>query len=137
MPIDVSACGSPEEQLSALAPVFHYFGMTPAAQEGTRFLPFIEPSRTFAARENGETVAGCASFPFEMTVPGGSVRCSGLSVVGVMPTHRRRGVMRSMMRAQLDDTRRRGEPIAALWASEDGIYGQFGYGIASFSGDIE
>ena len=137
MPIDVSACASAEEQLSALAPVFHYFGMTPAAQEGTRFLPFIEPSRTFAAWENGATVAGCASFPFEMTVPGGSVRCSGLSVVGVMPTHRRRGVLRSMMRAQLDDTHRRGEPIAALWASEDGIYGQFGYGIASFSGDIE
>ena len=65
------------------------------------------------------------------------MRCSGLTVVGVMPTPRRRGVMRSMMRAQLDDTRRRGEPIAALWASEDGIYGQFGYGIASFSGDIE
>lgn len=137
MPIDVAACGSPEEQLSALAPVFHYFGMTPAAQEGTRFLPFIEPSRSFAARENGATVAGCASFPFEMTVPGGTVRCSGLTVVGVLPTHRRRGLLRSMMRAQLDDTRRRGEPIAALWASEDGIYGQFGYGIASFSGDIE
>ncbi|MEO5987666.1 MAG: GNAT family N-acetyltransferase [Candidatus Eisenbacteria bacterium] len=137
MPIEVSPCDSPEAQLLALAPVFHYFGMTPAAQEGTRFLPFIEPSRSFAAREHGATVGGCASFPFEMTVPGGTVRCSGLTVVGVVPTHRRRGVLRSMMRAQLDDTRRRGEPIAALWASEEGIYGQFGYGIASISGDIE
>ena len=41
-----------------------------------------------------------------------------------------------MMRAQLDDAHERGEPIAALWASEATIYGRFGYGLASFSGDI-
>lgn len=137
MPIEVAACDSPEAVLQSLAPVFHYFGITPSEQDGTRFLPFIEPSRSFAARENGIAVGGCGSFPFEMTVPGGTVRAAGLSVVGVLPTHRRRGVLRRMMRAQLDDVRRRGEPIAALWASEDTIYGQFGYGLASFSGDFE
>jgi predicted acetyltransferase len=36
-----------------------------------------------------------------------------------------------MMRAQLADIRERGEPIAALWASEETIYGRFGYGLAS------
>jgi len=72
-----------------------------------------------------------------MTVPGGTVATAGLSVVGVMPTHRRRGILRRMMRAQLDDVRRRGEPVAALWASEDTIYGQFGYGQASFCGDMD
>ena len=36
-----------------------------------------------------------------------------------------------MMRAQLDDIRDRGEPLAALWASEETIYGRFGYGLAS------
>ena len=41
-----------------------------------------------------------------------------------------------MMRAQLDDCRRRGEPLAALWASEDVIYGRFGYGLASLTGEI-
>ena len=35
-----------------------------------------------------------------------------------------------MMRVQLDDIRERGEPIAALWASEETIYGRFGYGLA-------
>ncbi len=137
MSIEVAACESPEDVLLALAPVFHYFGSTPAAQDGTRFLPFIEPSRAFAARENGAAVGGCGSFPFELTVPGGTVRAAGLSVVGVMPTHRRRGVLRGMMRAQLDDVHRRGEPVGILWASEDTIYGQFGYGAASFCGDIE
>jgi len=137
MSIDVAACRTAEEILPAFSPVFHYFGVTPKPEDGRRFLPFIEPSRAFAARENGVVVGGCGSFPFEMTVPGGVVKTSGLSVVGVMPTHRRRGILRRMMRAQLDDTRRRAEPVAALWASEDTIYGQFGYGQASLCGDID
>ncbi len=137
MTIDIAACRSAEEILPAFAPVFHYFGATPAPQDGDRFVPFIEPSRAFAARENGAVVGGCGSFPFEMTVPGGTVRTAGLSVVGVRPTHRRRGILRRMMRAQLDDVQRRGEPVAALWASEDTIYGQFGYGQASFCGDMD
>jgi predicted acetyltransferase len=137
MSIDIAACRTPDELLPTFAPVMHYFGASPASQDGTRLLPFIEPSRAFAARENGAPVGGCASFPLEMTVPGGTVRTAGLSVVGVMPTHRRRGILRGMMRAQLDDVHRRGEPVAALWASEDTIYGQFGYGMASVSGDID
>ena len=36
-----------------------------------------------------------------------------------------------MMRAQLADVRERGEPLAALWASEETIYGRFGYGLAA------
>jgi predicted acetyltransferase len=36
-----------------------------------------------------------------------------------------------MMRAHLADVSDRGEPLAALWASDSGIYGRFGYGLAS------
>jgi predicted acetyltransferase len=137
MPIDIAACASPEELLASIAPVMHYFGGATPPLDPTRFLPFIEPSRGFVARQAGAVVGGCASFPFELTVPGGTVRAAGLSVVGVLPTHRRRGILRRMMRAQLDDVHRRGEPVGVLWASEDTIYGQFGYGMASVSGDIE
>lgn len=138
MAVEISACRTPEEVLSAVAPVMHYFGASPAAQDANRFAPFIEPSRAFVAREGGALVAGCGSFPFETTVPGGAVvRTAGLSIVGVLPTHRRRGILRRMMRAQLDDVHRRGEPLASLWASEDTIYGQFGYGQASLSGEID
>ena len=42
-----------------------------------------------------------------------------------------------MMRAQLDDAHERGEPIAALWASDEPIYGRYGYGLASLAGEIE
>jgi predicted acetyltransferase len=70
-------------------------------------------------------------------VPGGSLACSGITVVGVAPTHRRRGVLTAMMRAQLDAAHERGEPLAALWSSEAPIYGRFGYGLASWHGEFE
>jgi len=137
MPIDIAACSAPDDVLSAIAPVWHYFGGAPTPQDGERFTPFIEPSRVFAARENDAVVGGCASFPLELSVPGGAVSAAGITVVGVLPTHRRRGIMRRLMRAQLDDVHARGESIAVLWASEDTIYGQFGYGMASVSGNID
>jgi predicted acetyltransferase len=137
MAIEVAPCASRGEIMPAISPIFHYFGIHPTPPDGDRFVPFMEPSRVFAARDGGAIVGGCGSFPLELTVPGGVVRAAGLSVVGVLPTHRRRGILRDMMRAHLDDTRRRGEPVGYLWASEDTIYGQFGYGAASLSGNID
>jgi predicted acetyltransferase len=54
-----------------------------------------------------------------------------VTMVSVQPTHRRRGVLTAMMRRQLDDVRAAGEPLAVLTASEPGIYGRFGYGLAT------
>jgi predicted acetyltransferase len=64
------------------------------------------------------------------------MRCAGVTIVGVLPTHRRRGILRRMMTAQLADIRERGEPMASLWASEETIYGRYGYGAASRSGRV-
>ena len=72
-----------------------------------------------------------------MTIPGGVAPCAGITWVGVMPSHRRRGVLTELMRQQLDDLRERGEPLAALWASEPVIYGRFGYGIAAPAAAME
>ena len=53
-------------------------------------------------------------------------------MVGVRPTHRRRGILRDLMRAQLTEIHEAGtEPLAALTASEPVIYGRFGYGLAA------
>ncbi len=57
--------------------------------------------------------------------------CAGVTWVGVLPTHRRRGILRDFMRRQLEDVHGWGEPLAALWASEASIYGRFGYGPAA------
>ena len=57
---------------------------------------------------------------------------AGVTTVSVLPTHRRRGILRSLMHRQIADIAARGEePIAALWASETPLYGRYGYGRAS------
>jgi predicted acetyltransferase len=56
-------------------------------------------------------------------------------MVGVLPTYRRRGILRALMNRQLADIAERAEePIAALWASETPIYGRYGYGRATAQG---
>ena len=72
-------------------------------------------------------------------MPGGALACDrGVTVVGVLPTHRRRGMLRRDDATRSSrDVHERGEPIAALWASEETIYGRFGYGLAALAGDIE
>src|SRR5207253_9637599 len=87
--------------------------------------------------EDGEIAGGAGAFPFDFSVPGGVLPCGGVTVVGVYPTHRRRGVLRAMMDVQLRDIHEREEPIAALWASEETIYGRFGYGLAAWCGEIK
>jgi len=88
---------------------------------------------------DGDTIVGSAgAFAFEMSVPGGvAIETSGLTLVAVLPTHRRQGLLRRMMRAHLDGAHRRGQAMAALYASEGAIYGRFGYGMAALRGDIE
>ncbi|WP_055490020.1 GNAT family N-acetyltransferase [Streptomyces sp. TP-A0356] len=88
---------------------------------------------------DGEVCVGTAgAFGFRLTVPGGaSVPAAGITMVSVAATHRRRGVLTSMMRRQLDDIRSGGEPLAVLTASEPEIYGRFGYGAATFHTSAE
>ena len=66
-----------------------------------------------------------------MSVPGGQVPVAAVSIVTVAPAYRRRGLLTRMMKHQLEDVQRRGEPLALLWASESLIYGRFGYGSAA------
>jgi predicted acetyltransferase len=101
------------------------------AEDEREYSGLLEPERTLAAFDGGDIVGTTAIFTRELTVPGGLVPVAAVTAVGVLPTHRRRGVLTALMRRQLDDARAAGEPIAALWASEPAIYGRFGYGLAS------
>jgi predicted acetyltransferase len=93
------------------------------------------PERYFAAFDGDRIVGGAASLPIEMTLPGERrATCAFVTAVGVQPTHRRRGINSALMRRQLEDMHERAEPFAALWASEGGIYGRYGYGMASLLG---
>ena len=121
----------------AVACIGHYFGWQPSEEDAERFSAILPLERLHAALDGDAIVGGAGAFPFELTVPGGQLRCAGVTVVGVLPSHRRRGLMRRMMEAQLRDVREREEPIAALWASEETIYGRFGYGLASVCHNVK
>ncbi|HSJ94242.1 MAG TPA: GNAT family N-acetyltransferase, partial [Gaiellaceae bacterium] len=120
----------------AVFAIGQYFGLEPSGERIERFSRNLPLDRMHAAWEGDAIVGGAGAFPFELTVPGGVVPTAGVTVVGTFPTHRRRGVLRSLMRAQLDDVHERGEPVALLWASEETIYGRFGYGMASQTGAV-
>jgi predicted acetyltransferase len=92
----------------------------------------VEPERTLVAFDGEQPVGTTLAFTFGMTVPGGEmVATAGVSGVSVLPTYRRRGILSSLMRRQLDDIAGGSEPLAALFASEAVIYGRYGYGMAS------
>lgn len=92
----------------------------------------VEPERTLVAFDSDQMVGTTLAFSFGVTVPGGDVvEAAGISGVGVLPTHRRRGILSALMRRQLDDIAAGGEPLAALFASESVIYGRYGYGPAA------
>jgi predicted acetyltransferase len=135
--IEVRAC-APDEVGRAFDPIWHYFGGRAEAEDVERFAPILPAERVHAAFEDGAIVGGAGAYLFETTVPSAAkVPTAGVMAVGVLPTHRRRGVLTQLMRRQLGDAHERGEPFALLYASEGGIYSRFGYGVASLAGDIE
>ena len=137
MAVEVRVC-APEEVTGALNGIWHYFGGR-ATDESTELLKTILPAeRVHAAFDEGAIVGGAGAYLFETTVPGGAqVPTAGVMAVGVLPTHRRRGVLTKLMQRQLTDAHERGEPLATLYASEGGIYSRFGYGLASLAGNID
>jgi predicted acetyltransferase len=134
----VRPCATREEQREAMSAIWHYFGRAAPRDEQFESLASLVPlDRMHAAWDGPRIVGGAAVHPFRLTVPGNRIPAAGVTLVGVQPTHRRRGVLAEMMRAQLDDCRTRGESVAYLWASEERIYGRYGYGLASLTADIE
>jgi len=109
-------------------------GVPEAPEERELWRELTEFDRSLGVWDGGACVGTSGAFSFRLTVPGGaSVPAAGVTMVGVAATHRRRGVLTSMMRRQLEDVRSWGEPLAVLTASEPDIYGRFGYGVATYA----
>ncbi|MFD3375975.1 MULTISPECIES: GNAT family N-acetyltransferase [unclassified Streptomyces] len=107
-------------------------GVTESPEERSLWSDLTEHDRFVGAWDGDDCVGTAGAFTFRVTVPGGAaVQAAGVTMVSVASTHRRRGVLRSMMRRQLDDVRSWGESLAVLTASEPVIYGRFGYGVAT------
>lgn len=105
-------------------------------EETLALLPFAVPldrTRAVESVADGELAAVHGSYPFRMTLPGGSAPCAGLTWVGTRPDHRRRGLLTAMVRDHVDRSLARGEVLSALFAAEPAIYQRYGYGSAAWS----
>ena len=121
-----------------LKPVFRALGSGP---RDPRWLAAVktmpEWDLKLGAHDGDAIVGGAANFTFGLSVPGGEAQTAGLTMVGVDATHRRRGILRELMRRHLGWAHEQGHPLAALWASEGTIYGRFGYGLASLALNVD
>ena len=135
MTIEIRAPAA-EELRAAMGAAEAAFGSEVEDHDWEREQKILPPSRALAAYDGDRPVGLAAAYAFDLSIPGGQLPCAGVTWVGVLPTHRRRGILTAMMQAQLEDIREHGEPIAALWASEEVIYRRYGYGLASLSGEM-
>ncbi len=120
-----------DELRAAMEAAESAFGSEVEDEDWEREQKILPASRALAAFDGGRPIGLAAAYAFDLAIPGGQLPCAGVTWVGVLPSHRRRGILRDFMRRQLEDIHGWGEPIAALWASESAIYGRFGYGPAA------
>lgn len=124
----------PQEAERYFRSVERAFTGVPTEEEVRLELTLLEPARTIAVFDGSDIVGSTAAYSMEITIPGGVVPMAGVTLVGVVPTHRRQGILSELMRRQLGELRDRGELLAGLWATEGGIYQRFGYGLATLRG---
>jgi predicted acetyltransferase len=97
----------------------------------------MTPDTSVVVSDGDDVIAMAHYLDLKLTVPGGAVLpVAGITWVGVAPTHRRRGLLRAMYTELHDRAARAGYPVAALTASEGGIYGRFGYGPATVETEL-
>ncbi|MFF2149686.1 GNAT family N-acetyltransferase [Kitasatospora sp. NPDC058190] len=124
--------------VETLHAAFGRFPETPSEDGGGVWWAATEMDRNLlAVTAEGRPVGTAGSYSFELTLPGGILASApGVTAVGVLPSHRRQGVLTAMMRHQLTELRARGEFLSVLLASETLIYGRFGYGPATYTGRL-
>ncbi|WP_405843696.1 GNAT family N-acetyltransferase [Streptomyces platensis] len=121
--------------VDTLHAAFGRFPETPTEGGGGVWWSALEMDRNLLAMTaEGRPVGTAGAYSFELTLPGEILApAAGVTAVGVLPSHRRQGVLSAMMRHQLTELRARGEFLSVLLASEAPIYGRFGYGPATYT----
>ncbi len=129
---------SPDELDGFHTVEMHAFHGSPLSEDDReRILSRFEFDRSLAAFDGATPVGIAAAYSFQLSAPGRqTLPAAGITWVSVLPSHRRRGVLTSIMRRQLADVREHGEPVAVLWASEATIYSRYGYGRAMWHADL-
>lgn len=103
----------------------------PADDAWDRSQPSWDEMVSFSAWDGDRCVGHAGQFPVETTVPGGGrLATAAVARVGVLPTHRRRGIASGLMTTLIRDACERGQTLIALRASEATIYDRYGFGVA-------
>ncbi|MFC0601733.1 GNAT family N-acetyltransferase [Streptomyces palmae] len=126
-----------DEDLDVFVDTLHAaFGLIPdPPAEGSQgwWSAFEMDRGLLATAADGRPIGTAGAYSFELTLPGGTLApAAGVTAVGVLPSHRRQGVLSTMMRHQIAELRARGEFLSVLLASEALIYRRFGYGPATY-----
>ena len=67
----------------AIYGIGQYFGAAPTEEQLERFSTVLPHERMHAALVDGQIIGGAGAFPFELSVPGGTLPCGGVTVVAV------------------------------------------------------
>ncbi|GAC70481.1 GNAT family N-acetyltransferase [Gordonia soli] len=130
MSVEIRPLSEPGEVRAALATFFRSMVGLPNLEFDA--VSITEPGRYVGAVADGAVIGGADSYTSWLAVPGGAqVPHAAVTHVGVLPTHRRQGIVSQLIAAQFEDFARRGEVVATLRASEAVIYERFGYGVAT------
>jgi predicted acetyltransferase len=114
------------------------FGETSSEEQLADYQRGFEFDRSIAAFDGDRIVGTGGADSMDLTLPGlTTIPVGGLTAISVLPTYRRRGILRAIMTRHLEEVESRGEPVSALLASESVIYGRFGYGQATASAELE
>ena len=133
---DVRTC-RPDELGLFLRTCTAAFGGAIDDDEVARLSPVFDTERLFLACEDDDVVGTAGTLAFRLSVPGGEVDCGGVTMVGVLPGHRRRGHLQRLMERVLEDGHERGEALSVVWSTGGDLYGRFGYGLGAFVARID
>jgi predicted acetyltransferase len=137
MDIDIRPI-TPEQGDEFSAVMAAAFGETFSEEELADHDRWFEYDRSIAAFDGDRMVGTGGAFSMDLTLPGlTTIPIGGLTAISVLPTHRRRGILRSMIAYHFQEVEDRGEMVSALGASESLLYGRYGYGMATTFADYE
>lgn len=128
-----------------------FYGDSPSPEDALKYVQHEAVDHRMAMgaySADGKTPAGAwgpeypvATYAYhrkDLNVGGGTLLAvHQITAVTVRASHRRRGILRAMITADLARAKAEGLPMAALTASEATIYGRFGFGVATHACEIE
>ena len=129
MNIDVRAC-RPDE-LARYGEILSYVFAENDNELIQREIEATDPAWTHCAFDGDRMVGTMGVIPFTIQLNGRPISAGGVTGVGTLPEHRRKGILRRVMTSGLEVMKDRGQGVAILWASMGAIYQRFGYGLAA------